>query len=175
MRQQYYFTYKMKIKLQPNQQSMSWPGIKGDSIQEGAVIVVPNVISDHGPASAWLRHHLVLNSDVILRVVDVHQQDVEHQSRLRGNLVTWQTEKWRILDVTSTSCNMQVVGYKEEFHFYSSLIYSKLQRIKRFVIHHKKRLTSGFTEYFAASLSIKITLPTSALMLPSQLFDLFCL
>lgn len=71
---------------------MSSPGVKGDAVQEGTIVVVPDVITNHGFACARLRHHLVLDGDVILRVMNVHQQDIKHQGRLRGNLFTWRAE-----------------------------------------------------------------------------------
>lgn len=70
----------------------SSPGVKGDSVQEGTVVVVPDIIPSHRLAWARLGHHLVLNGEVILWVVNVHQQDIEHQGRLGGNICTWWAE-----------------------------------------------------------------------------------
>lgn len=66
----------------------SLPGVKGHRIQEGTVVMVANVVPSHSPAHARLRHHLVLNSDVVLWVVNVHQQDVKHQGGVGRDLRT---------------------------------------------------------------------------------------
>lgn len=67
---------------------MLWasPGVKGHAIQEGTVVMVANVIPSHSPARARLRHHLVLDGDVVLWVVNVHQQDVKHQGGVGRDL-----------------------------------------------------------------------------------------
>lgn len=49
--------------------------------------MVAHVVSDHGPARARLGHHLVLHRDVVLGVVDVHQQDVVDQRGLGRDLL----------------------------------------------------------------------------------------
>lgn len=64
------------------------PGVKGHPIQEGSVVMVANVIPSHSPARARLRHHLVLNGDVVLWVVNVHQQDVKYQGGVGRDLRT---------------------------------------------------------------------------------------
>lgn len=68
---------------------LSSPGVKGESVQEGTVVVVPDVIPDHRLACARLGHYLLLNGDVIFWVMNVHQQDIKHQGGLGGNLFTW--------------------------------------------------------------------------------------
>lgn len=67
----------------------SSPGVKGQSIQEGAVVMIPNIIPSHRPTCARLGHHLVVRRDVVLCVMNVHQEDVKHQGRLGGNLRSW--------------------------------------------------------------------------------------
>ena len=65
------------------------PGVKGDPVEEGTIVVVPDVIPNHSLAGAWLRHQLVLDGDIVFGVMNVHQEDVKHQGRLRGDLWTW--------------------------------------------------------------------------------------
>lgn len=69
--------------------NLSSPGVKGDSVQEGSIVMVANVIPDNCFAVARLGHQLVLNGDVIFGVMNVHQQDVIHQGGMRRNLFTW--------------------------------------------------------------------------------------
>lgn len=58
--------------------------------------MVADIIPHDCPAAARLRHHQLLHGDVVLWVVQVHQQDIEHQRGLWGNLRTWrEDESWR--------------------------------------------------------------------------------
>lgn len=50
--------------------------------------MVANVIPSHSPARARLWHHLFLDGDVVLWVVNVYQQDVEHQGGVGRDLRT---------------------------------------------------------------------------------------
>ena len=69
----------------------SVPGVKGDAVEEGSVVVVPHVVSDHRLAGAGLGHHLVLHRDVVLGIVDVHQQDAVDQGGMGRHLLAWMT------------------------------------------------------------------------------------
>lgn len=53
--------------------------------------MVPNVVPHYRPTSAGLGHHLVLNGDVIFGIVNIFQQDVEHQSGLGRDFCPCQT------------------------------------------------------------------------------------
>lgn len=58
--------------------------------------MVPDVIPHDCPAGAHLRHHLLLDGDVVFWVVQVHQEDIKHQCGLWGNLRTWRPDRmWR--------------------------------------------------------------------------------
>lgn len=76
-------TWRLLNNVLPDPSS---PGVKGDAVQERSVVMVPNVVAHHGPACARLGNHLVLDGDVIFGVVNVLQQDVEHQRGLWGDL-----------------------------------------------------------------------------------------
>lgn len=50
---------------------MSTPGVKGHSVQEGPVIMVPDVVPRHRLTSAGLWNILVVDGDVIIWVINV--------------------------------------------------------------------------------------------------------
>lgn len=74
---------------------MSSPGVKGDPVQKSSIVMVSDIVPHDRPASARLGHYLLLDGDVVFWVVQVHQQDIKHQSGVRGNLSTWRPEKTR--------------------------------------------------------------------------------
>lgn len=67
----------------------SSPGVKGDPVQKGSVVMVSDIVPHDRPAGARLRHRLLLDGDVVFRIVHVHQQDIKNQGCVRGNLSTW--------------------------------------------------------------------------------------
>lgn len=60
--------------------------------------MVPDIIPRHRPARARLGHYLLLDGDVVFWVVQVHQQDIEHQRCLGGNLRTCPPDRRRMDD-----------------------------------------------------------------------------
>lgn len=71
------------ISLYEDEEFLSSPRVKGRAILEGTVVVVADVISSLRPAGAAFRHLLHLHDQIILRVEDVNQQHIKHQSSLR--------------------------------------------------------------------------------------------
>lgn len=58
---------------------MNSPGVKEGTVQQGAIVVVPHIVSLLTLARAHLRYHLGLHHDAILRVMKVQENNIEDQ------------------------------------------------------------------------------------------------
>lgn len=83
----------MWAKSTTDQEISSLPRVEGRTILEGSIVVVTDVISSLRPAGAAFRHLLHLHHQIILRVEQINQQHLEHQSRLRRDPSSCQDEE----------------------------------------------------------------------------------
>lgn len=69
------------------------PGIKERPVQQGAIVVVANVVRHLHLSGAGGRRVVGVALDAVLWVPHVEQQDVKMEDRVRRDDVTWGEEK----------------------------------------------------------------------------------